>query len=94
MSYQSVEDFLPLAMKQAAAHRERSRLFHSRGTLLMAGPVEEPMNGDAIVVIERCDVGRTLPGCRDAHAARASPMLQQGPRAHDVSIVRRRPRGT
>ena len=48
MSYQSVEDFLPLALKHGAAHRERLRLFHSRGTLLMAGPLDEPMNGDAI----------------------------------------------
>ena len=35
MSYQSVEDLLPVAMKHGALHRERLRLFHSRGTLLM-----------------------------------------------------------
>jgi len=48
MSYQSIEDFLPLATKHGAAHRERLRLFHSRGTLLMAGPLVDPINGDAI----------------------------------------------
>lgn len=48
LSYHSVEDFLLLAQQHGAAHRERLQQFHSRGMLLMVGPLEEPMNGDAM----------------------------------------------
>ena len=70
MSYQSIEDFLPLAKKHGAPHRERSRLFHSRGTLLMAGPLGEPMNGDAIGLFTTREAAEeSSPGTRSCSTA-------------------------
>ena len=50
MSYRAVEDFLPLAQADIAGHRARLQEFHDRGVLLLAGPLAEPGNGDAIGV--------------------------------------------
>jgi uncharacterized protein YciI len=50
MTYRAVEDFLPLARAHLAGHRARLLEFHDRGVLLMAGPLGEPDNGDAISV--------------------------------------------
>ena len=50
MTYESVDDFLPLAMEHGAGHVARLHEFRARGTLLMAGPLQDPMNGDAIAV--------------------------------------------
>ena len=50
MQYRAVEDFLSLAMENGPAHVARLQDFRGRGTLLMAGTLEEPMNGDAIAV--------------------------------------------
>jgi len=50
MSYRAVEDFLPLAKANIAGHRARLQEFHDRGVLLLAGPLAEPGNGDAIGV--------------------------------------------
>jgi uncharacterized protein YciI len=48
MTYRAVDGFLPLAREHGPAHVERLREFHGRGVLLMAGPFDEPMNGDAM----------------------------------------------
>jgi uncharacterized protein len=48
MTYRAVPDFAALARQHGPAHLARLREFHERGVLLMAGPLEEPMNGDAI----------------------------------------------
>ena len=50
MSYRAVDDFLPLAQANIAAHLARLQEFHDRGVLLLAGPLGEPGNGDAIGV--------------------------------------------
>ena len=50
MTYRAVEDFLPLARENGAAHVARLHEFHDRGVLLMVGTLEEPMNGDAMGV--------------------------------------------
>ena len=50
LSYTAVEDFMPLAVANRDAHVERLQAFHGRGVLLMAGPLQEPMNGDALAV--------------------------------------------
>jgi ADP-ribose pyrophosphatase YjhB (NUDIX family)/uncharacterized protein YciI len=50
MTYRAVPDFAALARQHGPAHLARLREFHERGVLLMAGPLEEPMNGDAIGV--------------------------------------------
>ena len=50
MSYRAVEDFLPLAQANITGHRARLQEFHDRGVLLLAGPLGEPGNGDAIGV--------------------------------------------
>jgi uncharacterized protein YciI len=50
MSYRAVDDFLPLAQANVAGHRARLQEFHERGVLLLAGPLGEPGNGDAIGV--------------------------------------------
>jgi uncharacterized protein YciI len=50
MSYRAVEDFGPLAQANLAGHRARLQEFHERGVLLLAGPLAEPGNGDAIGV--------------------------------------------
>jgi len=47
MTYRSVEDFLPLAQANFPAHLARLQEFHARGVLLLAGPLDEPMNGDS-----------------------------------------------
>ena len=48
MRYRAVEDFLPLAQENGPAHVARLQEFAGRGVLLMAGPLDEPMDGDAI----------------------------------------------
>jgi uncharacterized protein YciI len=50
MRYTAVEDFLPLAAADGPAHVQRLHEFHDRGVLLMAGPMQGPMNGDALAV--------------------------------------------
>ena len=50
MTYRAVEDFLPLAQQNGPAHVARLQEFAARGVLLMAGPLDEPMNGDALAV--------------------------------------------
>lgn len=50
MTYECGPDFLPLAQQHLAAHTARLHEFHSKGVLLMAGPLQDPMNGDAIGV--------------------------------------------
>ena len=50
LDYRSVEDFLPLARQHGDAHVARIREFHARGVLLLAGPLQEPFNGDALSV--------------------------------------------
>ncbi len=48
MFYESADDFRLTAPLHGAAHRARLAAFHARGTLLMAGPLGDPENGDAI----------------------------------------------
>jgi uncharacterized protein YciI len=48
MIYRAVEDFLPLARENGAAHVARLHKFRDRGELLMVGTFDEPMNGDAM----------------------------------------------
>jgi hypothetical protein len=50
MTYRSVADFLPLAQANIDGHRARLQEFHDRGVLLLAGPLGDPGNGDAIGV--------------------------------------------
>ena len=50
MTYRAVEGFLPLARANGAAHVARLHEFRDRGVLLMAGPLDEPMDGDAMGV--------------------------------------------
>ncbi|HLK96010.1 MAG TPA: YciI family protein [Nocardioidaceae bacterium] len=50
MTYHAVDEFLPLAMENGPAHVARLQEFHARGVLLMAGTLDEPMNGDAIAL--------------------------------------------
>jgi len=50
MTYRAGEDFLPLARENGPAHIARLHEFRDRGLLLMAGPLDEPRNGDAIGV--------------------------------------------
>ncbi len=50
MTYRAVEDFLPLAQQHGPAHVARLHEFRDRGVLLMAGTLDEPMNGDALAV--------------------------------------------
>jgi uncharacterized protein YciI len=50
LSYTAVEGFLPLARANRDAHVERLKEFHDRGVLLMAGPMQEPMDGDALAI--------------------------------------------
>jgi hypothetical protein len=48
MTYRAVEDFLPLAQQNYAAHSARVDEFARRGELLMVGTLDEPMNGEAM----------------------------------------------
>lgn len=50
MTYRATDDFRTLAGVHLAAHRARLDEFHARGVLLLAGPLGEPGNGDAIGV--------------------------------------------
>ena len=50
LSYTAVEDFMPLAAANGAAHVARLHEFHDRGVLLMAGTLQEPMNGEALAI--------------------------------------------
>ncbi|GAA2725550.1 YciI family protein [Cellulomonas aerilata] len=50
LRYTAVEDFMPLAAANGAAHVRRLHEFHDRGVLLMAGTLQEPMNGEALAV--------------------------------------------
>ena len=50
MTYQAVEDFLPLAQQHYPAHAERVQQFAGRGELLMVGTFDEPMDGTAMGV--------------------------------------------
>jgi uncharacterized protein YciI len=50
LTYRAVADFLPLARSNREAHVARMQAFAERGQLLMAGPMDEPMNGDALSV--------------------------------------------
>ena len=50
LRYTAVEDFMPLAMANGAAHVARLHEFQGRGVLLMAGTMQEPMNGDALAI--------------------------------------------
>jgi uncharacterized protein len=48
MTYRAVDDFLPPARANGAAHVARLHEFHARGDLLMVGTFDDPMNGDAM----------------------------------------------
>jgi len=48
MLYESADDFRSTAPLHGPTHRARLAEFHARGTLLMAGPMSDPENGDAI----------------------------------------------
>ena len=50
MTYHAVPDFLPLAQEHGPGHAARLREFHARGQVLMAGPLTEPFDGDALAV--------------------------------------------
>jgi len=50
LTYRAVEDFLPLAQQHYPAHAARVQEFAGRGTLLLIGTMDEPMNGDAMGV--------------------------------------------
>lgn len=50
LSYTAVEGFLPLARENSDAHRARLTEFLGRRLLLLAGPLDEPFNGDALCV--------------------------------------------
>ena len=50
LTYRAEGDFLPLARAHRDAHVARMQEFVERGELLMAGPLQEPMNGDALSV--------------------------------------------
>jgi uncharacterized protein YciI len=50
LHYTAVEGFLPLAVANRDAHVRRLQEFHDRGVLLMAGPMQEPMDGDALAI--------------------------------------------
>jgi uncharacterized protein YciI len=55
LSYTAVEDFMPLAVANRDAHVERLRQFHDRGVLLLAGPLQKPMDGDALAIFTTRD---------------------------------------
>ena len=50
LSYRAEGDFLPLARANREAHLARMKEFVDRGELLMAGPLDEPFNGDALSI--------------------------------------------
>jgi uncharacterized protein len=50
LRYTAVEHFRPLAEANGAAHVTRLREFQDRGVLLLAGTLQEPMNGDALAI--------------------------------------------
>jgi uncharacterized protein len=50
MTYRAVDDFMPLAQEHGPAHVARLQEFRERGLALMAGPLGEPFNGDAMGV--------------------------------------------
>ena len=50
MTYHSVPDFLPLAQEHYPAHSARLDEFHVRGLVLMAGPLTDPFDGDALAI--------------------------------------------
>ena len=50
VTYRAVEDLLPLARQHGPAHLARLHEFRDRGLLLMAGTLDEPVNGDAMGV--------------------------------------------
>jgi hypothetical protein len=50
MTYRAVPDFLPLALEHGPAHRARLEEFQARGLVLMAGPMTEPFDGDAMAI--------------------------------------------
>ena len=50
LTYEGVEGFLPLAQEHGAGHVARLREFQSRGLVLMAGPLLEPFDGDAMAI--------------------------------------------
>jgi uncharacterized protein YciI len=53
MTYEVAPDGMPKAMENFAAHRARLDEFHRRGTLLMAGPYANPMEGALAVFTSR-----------------------------------------
>ncbi len=50
VTYQGVEDFLPLAREHRDAHVATLQAFHERGLLRSAGPLQDPFNGDALSI--------------------------------------------
>jgi hypothetical protein len=50
MTYRAVPDFLPLAMEHGPGHVARLHEFRARGLVLMAGPLTEPFDGDAMAI--------------------------------------------
>jgi uncharacterized protein YciI len=50
MTYEGVEGFLPLAREHGPGHAARLRDFRARGLVLMAGPLLEPFDGDAMAI--------------------------------------------
>jgi uncharacterized protein len=55
LTYRAVADFLPLARANRDAHVARLQTFAESGQLLLAGPMEEPLNGDALAVFTTRD---------------------------------------
>ena len=62
MTYRAVEDFLPLARANYAAHSARVQDFAARGLLLMVGTMDEPMNGDAMGVFTTREAAEEFAG--------------------------------
>jgi uncharacterized protein len=53
MQYETNPEKLPLAREHYPAHRARLDAFHAKGTLLMAGPFENPMEGAVAIFTTR-----------------------------------------
>ncbi len=58
MFYESAGDFRSTAPLHGAAHRVRLVEFQDQGTLLMAGTLSDPENGDAIAVFTTCEAAQ------------------------------------
>jgi uncharacterized protein len=50
LTYEGVEGFLSLAQEHGPGHVARLQEFRARGVVLMAGPLLEPFDGDAMAI--------------------------------------------